>query len=555
MQPGLFGFVFNTLLPRVNDPKNALFLPSALYGLDDPSIKPLRADSWDLGAIEGRPGGTIGGSIADGWWQAEIGPKYKHDPEELKKHQAIFSAWPKLSLSHLEIEGLWNVLVQPLTSVSQPGTGYLAVIPIEFGHYSETEEGLPMPQIHVNGHFSLPQKVCSTASGPTPRQPAPEACDGWQSATLVGRGTFEIEITELFIDATVKIGVDGAGAGRTLVVEVDQLAVRGAPAGTLPTLAVEAIKIDTKSLLGPLIWEPQAKKAIETSRAAFFESFSSTLNQEDNKRQIQTLLTTRLGQALDKVLGSAPPADDGGQHAPNPVDQYLFDRVRAALNDPSSEFYTPTAVLRFDSPKLEPYQPNAPIALGKQWLGPIELENIELQGPEDHTKGPRITGFANAVVPGDTLVFHESGSTSARIAVSTLTSPPPHVPPPPLELAAYFVVVPSGMPNLPGSIWIHVTASTVDIHLTASGGALADLEVTFASMVLSAANDAILVAKLQLPGADPAIVAQIKALMSTDSVKEKILSGINGEAHDHLAEISQAVTKNLKKLIAQKLDG
>jgi hypothetical protein len=479
-------------------------------------------------------------------------------------HQAIAcpsEPWPKLAMPEVTIYGLDNVWPLANPEVTQPGSGYHAVITLQFGYYNG-QDGLPkLSQLQLQGQYSLTQCLCSAAATRDGDAP-PTACDNWVKAEEIhGVGNFTSTLTNVFVDVMVDIQITGTASGRTLQVIVDKLTLRGSQVGALPDLSIDDLTVETTwTWMSKNIWLPQAKRALESEdgRQGIIENLNAALNKPENRDQLTDMLTRQLNKAIDDTLGMVPPGmlpSEAGQQSSNPVDQYLFDRLRFALNDPTSTYYLPRVIYNSTDPQLEPFQIER-IALGNQTYEGIELENLQFTQIQ-------ITGLSNIRAPADQLIF-KTEVVDAALALSTLNPPPQvtinrngssmieQVPNPPLTIVGQFSMnIVGSSDSLGGSFTMKINGANVFASATSSGEELDELRIDFQKLQLAAPLNA---ASIDV-AIDSAFKDIVNQILNQDPTKSKALQGVNDKAEQSLDKISQEATVHVRKLVASKLGG
>lgn len=562
MGSGLFGFVFNTLQKRVNDPSNSKFwLPGRLSNLPASGgpgkLLPLKEDSWDLGTISGTAGSNFQKTIMDQWWLGPVGLDHKGDPE-LTKHQPIGcpdNPFPRLTLNKITIFGLDNVYVAGNPKTSQTAAGYHSAITLRSGHYDGRDNRPKLSPLVFDGDYSLKQCVCSAPADAANA----EACDNWVPTYEVdGVGHFNMTFTDTEIQAEVDLQVQGTGGDRRVTVIVDKLDVVGTGPDNLPVLTVNSLDVQSSwTWMADNMWVPKAKQAFESHDGVkgLVKNLTDSLNSPDNKIQLQNMLNDKFQDLLDDVFGDVAPAElpsGADQPGVNPVDQYVFDRVRYALGSPSSNFYLPKAIYRFSDPQLEPYR-IAEVALGDLEIpGLFTCRNFTLENVV-------IVGLSNMRAPADSMVLKQA-STDMRIDVSALNPPPTvtvngsskQVPAPPLKITGNFSLnVPGESTPLGGGFSITIQTSNVNTTATFCGSELSDLVITFSKIVLSARDSDIHVV-MDIQSAFKDIINQAA---NGEGVKNKLMTALNGKAAQSLSDIGAFATKDVKQYAAQQLDG
>lgn len=554
MSSGLFSFIYNTLLSVVNDPSNSNFwLPTKLNEISNPSgpgnLLPIQDTDWSIGNITGPPGVTFQQSIGGQWWLYE--GKQLGNPPDMKDHTVIPNPqqpWPNLSMPTVTIDGLNNILVLPNPVVTEPGNGYSAVITLQFDYYT-TNNLVP---VTLTGTYSLTQSLCS---GPAHATTSPTQCDGFVPTTLIdGTGNVSVQITDFFVDATLNIVVNGTGADRTLGVAISKLVLRGPQVGSNPTLNVTNLTINsTLSYLASAIWTPAATNAIQSADGTegIMSNLNTALNLQANLEQIGQMLTTQLNNVIDNAIGACPAGSlptDVGQQAPNPADQYLFDRVRYSLNAPSSNFYLPFTIAGFSNPQLDPLTISS-VPIPDQTYSGMQITNLAFNNVI-------ITGLSNIMAPAAEMIF-QPGAVSATLDISTLNPPPTvtvhgnqvQIPAPPLTLTGSFTMTLEGQATPGGTFTVTVNGATVNATMESSGDSLADMVLTFTTLTLSADNSNITIA-VQI---DSSFQQMVDLILNQDSVKSQIMSGINSAAAGNLSTISSTATTNVRNYISGQL--
>ncbi|MEM9556471.1 MAG: hypothetical protein AAGC60_19595 [Acidobacteriota bacterium] len=304
---GIFNKAFEKLRQAFNDPKSSDWLPLQLTEMQNPDgqgkLLPLRESDWTL-QLEGSAGKTFRESIVDGWWQNEVGPNHKGDPN-LKNHQSIaFPArpWPQLMLPKLTIDGLANVwIADHLETIQTSPTSFDLQLVLQFGFYrGQQVEGHTLPNaVLLTGTYTISQELCSAAAG----TPPPAQCDGWDPqnppARVVGDGEFAMEAQQMTVRAKVTLDVP---ARNELTVQIRQLSLTGPEGQGRPTLGVTRLTVDTDlHAVSELVWIPQAKKALSSPQGAeaIFSNMERTLNQHDALEQVSRILEQRMVAYLE----------------------------------------------------------------------------------------------------------------------------------------------------------------------------------------------------------------------------------------------------------------
>jgi hypothetical protein len=553
MGVGLFGFMFKTLRTRANDPKNAKYwLPAKLEEIDNPSgpgkLLPLHGTNWDLGDVTGPSAADVTATITSQWWLV----KTIDDPDPYQDEQPIAcpdKPSPHLSLPAVTISGLDNVWVEDNPKIDTNSTGYVATIGVRFGYYDQKTYAQLSPVI-LDGTWTLTQCVCSALKS------APGACDGKLSETINGQGPVIVKLTDVYAEALVDIRIAGAGPQRTIALTVKHINLHGKPPAASPTLTIT--KLDFTTSEGKMVkneWIKAAKRALTdpNGSGALIANLNAALNKPENLARLGDTLNRKLASIIDDTLGAVPAGQlPGGQSAPNPVDLYLFDRVRYALNNPASQIYVPRVILGVADPRLDPDKIGT-IDLGAQTVEDINFNSIKLTQVV-------VTGISNAVTPAGRMIFRpEQGEVDAVIALSTLAPPPlvsvggrnVQVPAPPLKLACGFAITAEGEVLPDGTAAITVDRSQIAATMHFDGADAANLTITFRSIKL-AADPAAIKVTLTIVSDMPDLINEV---INQPSVKQKVLDGINARAAADLARLSKAATEKIRQVIAEKLDG
>ena len=416
----LFEFVFETLRQRLNQPSNARFwLPARLDAIAAPSggpLLPLHATGWSLGTIGGPAGADLTAAFTGQWL---ILLNYKHrDDGGTVGHQAIAcpdDPLPRLSMPEVTVVGLDNVMILPGAQVTEPsGAGYRANLTAKFNAYDAAHPPA-RSSLSLSGTYNLTLCVCTAPSAVA----QPTACDGWESTVIDGSGLFAVSFSDTFADITMTLGPAADGKGG-VAVGVESVVMRGPTEGSLPTLSIDQLTVVTKaSWLADNVWIPKATEAFESpqGRAALVGNLNAALNEPGNRGQLATMLTSRLNDIFDGALGAVPagglPAT--GAAIANPVDQLLFERFAATLNDPTSAYFVPRLVRASGSPVLEP------LTLSNVGLPDLSFAGISFTGVS--LTALDATGLSNAAALPAELCLRPWG-VETTLQVATLDPPP-----------------------------------------------------------------------------------------------------------------------------------
>jgi len=550
------GFILQSLQGPLNDPNNSSYwLPDLLKNLKQGGkpVLPIKIDALDIGAMQGSGAEYIASTIAGSWAITEnvSNPKVKFAIPNPA------ASLPTMKMTSLTVEGLDNIYVVSSSTVPKQGdTGYESTILAQFNTYDSTKVAHTLT---VTGSFDLHQEVCSSKTQDSKK------CDGTASATVIGHGTFTAEVgndndspTPCFVSVVADVTISGAGSNRTPTVEIKSITPLGAGQTGEPSVYFSEVtltnvqpKIKAEGLAAQIQFQlntgSQGSNAVVTM-------IQDQLNTTDKLNSFSTMLTNVLSDALDSFFGPVGPSglpSDQGQQIPNPVDEYYFDRIRAALNNPSGPYYVPTVVRSSTGPVLEPFQP-----------GTIDLPDMTLPPPLDTVTLTQVTletvkivGLSNALIPSDQMSL-DSGVLSAKATMNALSNPPAGTPKPPVtataEFKAYAGEETGWLGPSPTTITVSSTAgqTTATTELTASGDKVDDLVLTFSSLVLSAVALDIDI-NIQTGSGFNHLINKV---VNQGTIKQKALDGINSYIAGDLTQISQEATKATISLIKSKLD-
>ena len=536
-----FSFFYNTVQKRANDRNNKDFwLPGVLEDIDNPDqsvggkLLPLRGQDWSLGTIEGQTGVTIalsiigaaGSLVAEGQTAAPVDPSNLNDPDN----------YPTVSVSEVEILGLDNLYAYPDPTTSDDVKGYKTTIQLKFNEYDDLDT------LSLKGSYKLVQKISVT--------PPLEGQSAIQ--TVTGTGTFVSTLTDVKLVADVDIFVTGSGSSRQPEVIVTQLQLVAATDGGTPAVSTEVLTINADPGYED-IWLNISNNALNSPDASttMLQSVTQALNEPSNLNSLNETMTSQVKSLLNSLFGEpAQLPTDENQNVDNPADLYIFDRIRAALNDPGSELYLPQLILSVSSPTLEPLVVDK-LDLGPQKVGgltwdPNELSNIDVQG------------LANNTVAADQVTLQQPLliflSTQGGLTSSTeRTIGNKEVPAPPLMLSADFSLTPpGGIDPVTGTLAAKLNQSHLDVTATASGAELDELVITFQKMVFQA-DTSNLDIDLTVTS-DSAMNSFAQSVVDEDSVKQELIDQINSQISNYLPDISQQVTQNFVSYANTALD-
>ncbi|GGZ39823.1 hypothetical protein GCM10010387_37730 [Streptomyces inusitatus] len=566
MAEALIDFVYATMRKRADDPDSPYWLPKILEGIRTPdgrTLSPLKADSWELGELAGDTGTTVADSIAVAWWNfvGKAFDRAKKDgvgglPESLDDFDSQRDRddqYPGLTLSGVSVTGLPNASVGELTDVTTTENGYRGTVRITTAAYDS--HGY-QPQITVDGSYRLVQHVVviddpeSAPDAPevlagTLRPPTAVPADGlkaygvgWPSQTIEGSGAFLFTVKGLVLDVRLTVETAGSGSGRTEKVTVESVSVAAAPVFALDEDKL-TIDGDTITDLNRKAWKGAAVLAFDSPDAAeaLTAKLADALNAEDFRTQFSGSVTDQLTKALGDVLGTGPlPADSGRPPAGDgPVEVYLFDRVRASLNDPDSGFYPPTVVRSSSDPALDPLS-----------IDTIDLGEHQVMGvPVDFTLNEvTIRGISDVLVPAeDAALVAEGVDATLRFGRISQT---------PITVAASVVAtfVKSG-DHLDGTMTTTVRQPSAALGLSFSGPDADSLTIGLRSLTVDIDPDKLDIG-VHVEGLPDEAVHTI---LNTSDIKDGFIKGVQDGAERRKDDIAKALTDNARKVIAKKLSG
>lgn len=607
----LFNFVYNTLLSKANDNTagNSLFLPRALAGMTgagDVPYLPIKASSWTASNMSG--GQDIANDLAASWanaYQGQLDTLSEDTPNPPTVTQQMIDdanaalqaiqddhlhavpypgAGLDLTLQQIEIDGLANVSVSGTApQITINDAGYTAQIKLDFNAYPSTGDswnqqlalgGTQQGVDSDNGQsfaglgFSLSQPLCFFSGHGTTPAPIPPSMHLPESnghpngfdCSAGGVALLQVGKAELIASTTITVSPDG----KTIQIGLDKLTLQGA-GGTVPSFTLQNLQWTSMApvlfsdfSLYYTIWTTTYKALLGTPDAAKFltTSINNALNSADNRAAVEKLLNQQLANAFDSIFGSKQVAGGGVDTDTNAVDKYLFDRARAALNDPSSYVYVPALVLGSTSPVLEPYT-----ATNLKIDGPYSTSFMSqtLSVSQIVLSDLAIKGLSNLVAPASGIVFGSNQQASASLRLGTLNPGPTlnvdgnskTVPSPPASASTPFsldVQVGSNTPiPLSGNMTVTLTNTSgtlgVDTTLTASGDTPDQLTLNYSAITLVAADADVNIA-VQMDGDGNSIYDTfIDEIVNQGPVKEALLAQLNSYIGANLGQIDAAATQ------------
>lgn len=549
----LFDFLYNTMLPRVNNPKDGRYwLPKVLEGIDGSNsqgkLLPLEVDGWNVGNVGGDAGVLVTTDFKEGWASF----LEKHEKVDIDDQPPIVdprTPFATLSFSKATINGLPNLNVLPDAPVQSDGQGYHTTITLQTNYYDGTGGRPALAPLSFSGNYNLSQKFCTADSE------SATTCNGNYATDIDGQGLVSININKAFIEADVDITVDGTGAQRTPRTTIRQMRLRGATSGTQPELEITDLQIVANVspwLVGS--WVKLSKEALTSAegQAGIFSQINIALNSSDNLNSLSDTVTAQLQVVLNDMIGAVPDnmlPSDAGQNISNAADMYLFDRMRFALNNAGGQWYLPMLLCNFSDPSLEPLKVSK-IDLPQQSIMGMNITTIQLLDLA-------VAGLSNMLAPSDTLIFNEDVGLQATIDLSALTNPPAKqyngktIPAPPLKGTGNFAMMfEDDDETYPGSFVLEVTSSRLHFTTKLDGSDLDELQITILSASIEADPSNV---RLNIT-IDSDFNDMINQVLNTPSVTSTIIDKINDALADNLGTISDQITASARAGIASRLD-
>ncbi|WP_424101153.1 hypothetical protein [Moorena producens] len=533
-----FSFFFNTFQPRVNNKANKRFwLPGVLQGIDNPDttvggkLLPLKGQEWGLGTIKGDTGQTITLAILAAASPLEepamVAPCNPNDLDDDNNYAT-------LSMNDGDILGLDNIFVYPEPSIHESAEGYNFTVELKFDAYDE------LAKLGIKGNYQLEQKIAIINAGET------------SIKTIVGTGTFSSEITNAKLQADIQIGIVGNGSNRKSDLTITQLRLVSAVEGGTPVFATKVLTINAEPGFED-IWLNISNSALNSpeASASMLQSLITTLNEPSNLQSLSQTVNQQLDDALNSLLGKAEqlPAQSN-ETLSNAADLYVFDRFRAAINDPNSNLYLPKQLQSISSPKIEPLTIDQ-IDIGEQKVAGLPWQpNILTQ--------VRITGLANNLATEDNIHLKESlltmlASQGALVTSSDRMVDGKEIPAPPLKIYADFSLSPpGGITPVTGTLTASISNSQFEILATAAGPMLDELVITLQGMALKVDLKAIAI-DLNITS-DSMMNSMANGLVNRDSVKQELVVQLNAQISNNLTSISQQVSESVVKYGTDALD-
>ncbi|WP_262370755.1 hypothetical protein [Streptomyces sp. WAC01526] len=585
MATELINFIYATMYKRVNDQDSPYWLPTVLKDVRTPdgrTLNPLNVDTWDIGELDGAEGKAIGDTIASAWW-IFVGAAFDDAkdrgvpdlPDNLDPFTSQRDAdrpYPSLALTSVTVDGLPNASVGELQHLTPTENGYRGTIRVTTAAYDT--HGW-QKQITVKGTYSLVQHVVviddpgDGSGGDGLKPPTKVVVHGlegveWPRQEIEGHGQFALTAQNLAFDVVLCAEATGTGADRTPQLTVESITVASQPTFHLDekSLTIEGSTIDEATLD---VWKQAAASAFNAPDAgqALTAKLVDTLAAPSFRDQFSSTVTAQLVKALDGVLGavptgSLPSGDSGFPPKYGPLEVYLFDRLRASVNDAGSGFYPPTVVLGATDPTLEPYS-----------LGDIDLGSYKIGvAPADLSfKGGSIKGISNVLIPVKDAALTDGGIGVALRFGQLLVDA--KVPAPPLTITGTGVVsfpdaaaaaaaalecaAASDDDTIEGDITVTINQPSALAGLSFTGRDADELTIGLDALTLAiATKDLQVTIKLKEPSPFEQIIQQV---LNKDEVKQKIIDGVQSTADTHRADIAKELTDNARTVIRTKLEG
>jgi hypothetical protein len=546
-------FLFNTLRARAIDPANSrFFLPTVLAGISGSNsqgkLLPIEEDSWSIGAITGNQGSTISTGFVDNW--ATFLQKVQHvdltNQFPIPSPQSpspILNLGDATSTAKIVIGGLQNVFVLPNPTFTPTDSGYSVVLALQFSYWDGSNQRPTYPVLSVAAPYKLAQSLCLASRGSS-------VCNGNASTNIDGGGTVSLSIANAFVDAVLNISIDDTGSFRTPVVTVGNLTLRGPNAGTPPQINVDQLTIDASvSQFLINVWKTLATNAFESRDgcAGIVGQVNAALQQPSNLASLSTQMTSNLGSMLDGMLGAV---DSTFAQIPvstsstNPVDQYLFDRLRFALNTPSSSLFLPHLLAQSSNPSLSPLQV-AQIALPDFTFSAILFTNNSLSNLN-------VLGLTNVQTAVDTITLADDGTVQFTGVLGGWNPPPSsEIPAPPAKGTAAFSVGPTTGP-IPGTLTLTLIGPQINGAFLASGSDDSDLNISFSALSVVAPN-VVSNMSIRVNITSPFFQGIINSGINTPSVLQSILDKLNAQISGDLGGISEKITSFVQTAVANGL--
>ncbi|MDA3642457.1 hypothetical protein LZ318_21155 [Saccharopolyspora indica] len=566
-----FRFVANVLRAGANKKGSKLWLPDLLGTLKDDKgnlVLPIKADKWTIPKIDGDPGKTAQArAITAGDRELVRLLKAKNLPHDFKLFVHPNRPWPAIDLLTVQVDGLPNAHVGDIAVSQHSATALRCVVPVTFGHYQD--EVKLAKKVGIAGKYSVrldlgisdkeknpPELTQRTLSTTVPELPH------WPELKLNVTGGFALRFNALQGQITCDISVSGSGTQRKLALSVVEVKCWSDQSNPVEfdnerfTVDKGNTKFDAdwiegnrKMFLNLLNSEPAAK--------TFFASVNTELSKENNRTALSAELTRRFRQLIDDALGAVPNSGlhDGTVERLHPVTQYLFDRLRTALNNKDSAFFPPATILSLTDPALDPYKLPADVKLPDLWIPTekVKVHSIYLK------EGSKLTGGSNALFPaadmkaiaGGISAVLKLGEITTETKVKTRDGTLKVVPLPPITLAGDLTAKIGTDPGtLKATYSVAIKKASMAIEAAVTGKDAADLTVKFGKLVPSIALADLTIAVKTGGTFDK----EINRELNKDEPKQAVVDGIKAEVEKNRESIGNRVTEDARKLIKKNTD-
>jgi hypothetical protein len=546
-----FQFLLNSAHEVLNDPESQYFLPKVLSSIKGDNsqgkLLPIEEESWVVGDITGDAGKTITDSF-NSYWLGFL----EDDGIDISGQYAMANPstpFPYLAFGNddekkIEIVGLENIKVDRAEVLNTTDEGYELLVTLNFNQWTEANSGTEHPNLQLITPYQMSQNLCLANNGES-------TCNGTEHTDIDGNGMATITFEDAYLDVLVTMDIKGSGAQRQISISVTKVMLHGSEGRSEPSLEVSELTIDADQnfiVLG--IWKAQATTAIESSvgTASIFQFFAEALNGSSNLIALSENLDQTLGDLLNGIFGTV--ADGGLPSMPkesgvNAVDQYLIDRFSYALNTQGSSWYLPQLLCSLTDPTIEP------LIETEILLPDFELSGLLGEATDVSLSNVIISGISNIFTdPND---FHFLPSSLSFHAVLGELDPPPElecacdgVPEPPTNLKGNFSLVIKDE-KLTGSMEIILEQPTFSVAVNSEGETVESLVITIQSMGLSFSDLKNFIIIFEIESVFKDIINKV---LNRDSFKTMILEKINAALESNLEAISDAVTRQAKKIFS-----
>lgn len=548
----LLPFILNTAKNTTDTPQSRYFLPDVLASIKGENsqgkLLPIEETRWPIGAISGVPGQTITTAFQNNWMTyLEKVKGISLDGQEAIAQPG--SLYPVLVLGgvknkKIEIIGLQNAYVTAVRVNSFTEKHYLLTISLQFSYWNSSNGQADIPALMIKSPYSMTQNLCLADT-------ESKTCNGNAQTDINGGGDVTVNINNGFVDADICVSVNGSGDSRSLNVDVKKLVLRGTDPGSDPQLDIVNLTINASvSSFLRNIWEESAKKAISSPDGShgIFSQVGKALNDCNNLSKISDSITRELSALLDELLGQVKGdlPDDQGQRSDNAVDQYIFDRIRYALNDQKSNWYLAKILCNLSDPSIEPYN-----------IKKIDLPDLPVEGitfKNVYFSEVKIKGIANIEALAKTMILYPEKMT--LIASLGVLNPVPDIgcksgtiPLPPSIINGSFNATAETL-KLKADFSVTLSSADLNLSTAASGENVDKLVVNIKSMEVSIADLKNMKIDVNIQSA---FKGMVNAVVNKPAFKTNIINKINTALSNDLNRISQAVTQYAKTMINEQI--